>query len=557
MFKKTSDKSQLGVFSHPGSFLTDRSERYYEEQGAWHNLFRSQVTFRIEESLFEPLYAKKTGSPNASVRIMVAMMILKEANGWSDSQLYEQCRFNLLVRRSLGLINLDDPIPTESTYYLFRKRIVEHEREGNANLLEATFTAVTKGQATDFQVSGRRIRMDSKLLGSNIAFLSRYELVHESLRLFCDKTSLSRLEGSLPAEQMDLLKSLLAEKGNKVVYRNSSEEVRGRLIELGRLAYRLLEIFKGSCSPHYQMMARLFAEQFEVDEQKLVMARAKESISATSLQSPHDTDAHYRNKDGHQVKGYSVNVTESCEKEGLNLISSVEVKQADAADNGFLEKGLLQAEEVFGEAVENIHADGAYHSPSNQELVGQKNATLILNAIQGPKGRYDLKLNEDGTLTVTDLQTATTIEALRMKNAEKWRIKTAKHYRYFTIKQIRVCELRKKIAAIPGQILNIRNNVEATIFQLGYHYPNDKTRYRGLIKHKMWANTRCLWVNFVRILKYRLKREQKTNLQSIIRPILMPESFKNQFVAKAKVALSIKFINRHLRFPKTQIATLY
>jgi hypothetical protein len=250
-------------------------------------------------------------------------------------------------------------------------------------------------------------------------------------------------------------------------------------------------------------------------------------------------------------------VTESCEKEGLNLISSVEVKQADAADNGFLEKGLLQAEEVFGEAVENIHADGAYHSPSNQELVGQKNATLILNAIQGPKGRYDLKLNEDGTLTVTDLQTATTIEALRMKNAEKWRIKTAKHYRYFTIKQIRVCELRKKIAAIPGQILNIRNNVEATIFQLGYHYPNDKTRYRGLIKHKMWANTRCLWVNFVRILKYRLKREQKTNLQSIIRPILMPESFENQFVAKAKVALSIKFINRYLRFPKTQIATLY
>jgi len=44
--------------------------------------------------------------------------------------------------------------------------------------------------------------------------------------------------------------------------------------------------------------------------------------------------------------------------------------------------------------------------------------------------------------------------------------------------------------------------VEATIFQLGYHYSNDKSRYRGLIKHKMWANARCLWINFVRILNY-------------------------------------------------------
>ena len=78
---------------------------------------------------------------------------------------------------------MDDPIPTESTYYLFGKRIVEHERQGNPNLLEETFTAVTKGQAKDFQVSGRSIRMDSKLLGSNIVWLSRYELVHESLRL--------------------------------------------------------------------------------------------------------------------------------------------------------------------------------------------------------------------------------------------------------------------------------------------------------------------------------------------------------------------------------------
>ncbi|MDR1905033.1 MAG: hypothetical protein LBQ88_22480, partial [Treponema sp.] len=36
-------------------------------------------------------------------------------------------------------------------------------------------------------------------------------------------------------------------------------------------------------------------------------------------------------------------------------------------------------------------------------------------------------------------------------------------------------------------------------FQLGYHYRADKSRYRGLAKHRMWAISRCLWVNFRRI----------------------------------------------------------
>ncbi|WP_234995087.1 hypothetical protein, partial [Alkalitalea saponilacus] len=49
-----------------------------------------------------------------------------------------------------------------------------------------------------------------------------------------------------------------------------------------------------------------------------------------------------------------------------------------------------------------------------------------------------------------------------------------------------------------------------TIFQLGYHYSNAKSRYRGVIKHQMWANIRCLWVNFVRILKYTKQLCQRT-----------------------------------------------
>ena len=63
-------------------------------------------------------------------------------------------------------------------------------------------------------------------------------------------------------------------------------------------------------------------------------------------------------------------------------------------------------------------------------------------------------------------------------------------------------EIRKQIEETPIETLQKRNNVEATIFQLAYHYSNAKSSYRSQIKHQMWANIRCLWVNFVRILKY-------------------------------------------------------
>lgn len=552
MFRKTSQKQQMGLFTSPDSLLNGRSERFYGENGSWHNLFRAQVTLRVEESLFEPLYSSENGSPNASIRVMVTMMILKEANRWSDSQLFEQCRFNLLVRSALGLLNMDDPIPSESTYYLFRKRIVEHERQGNPNLLEETFTAVTKGQAKEFQVSGRSIRMDSKLLGSNIAWLSRYELIHETLRLFCSRAGIAKLESRLSPTETDLVKSLLSEGGNKVVYRCSGEEISTRLTDLGMLAYRLVKEFEGSPESHYATVSRLFEEQFEVSGQKTVIPRPKESITADSVQSPHDTDCHYRDKDGNRVKGYSVNVTESCDKEGLNLISGVAVKKADAADNGFLEKGIAQAGEVFGDPAEKIHADGAYHSPANQEFVAKKNAELILSAIQGAKGRYDLEMGENGTMTVKDLQTASAVEALRMEKTGKWRIRTDGHYRYFSDKELNACLLRKKLAAIPRKVLNIRNNVEATIFQLGYHYPNDKTRYRGIIKHRMWANIRCLWVNFVRILKHVLKKEPATGFQSETGAVLPSGSIKNRYLVLIR-EFKTRFITKPNLFSKTRI----
>ena len=183
----------------------------------------------------------------------------------------------------------------------------------------------------------------------------------------------------------------------------------------------------------------------------------------------------------------------------------VDVRVVSTADNDFLQNGVNGTKELFTETVKNIHTDGAYHSTDNQQFCKNENADLLINAIQGAKARFDLEKNEEGELTVTDTHNGEIIPATKLKNKDKWRINVGSTYKYFTAKAITASALKRKIAAIPQEVLNIRNNVEATIFQLGYHYPNDKTRYRGLIKHKMWANIRCMWVNFVRIANYLTK----------------------------------------------------
>ncbi|WP_037373928.1 hypothetical protein, partial [Salinimicrobium xinjiangense] len=73
--------------------------------------------------------------------------------------------------------------------------------------------------------------------------------------------------------------------------------------------------------------------------------------------------------------------------------------------------------------------------------------------------------------------------------------------KYFTRNAVECYFLRKAIKEIPVEEKQRRNNVEATIFQFVVNIRNKKTKYRGLIKNRMWAFARGMWINLVRIAK--------------------------------------------------------
>ena len=69
----------------------------------------------------------------------------------------------------------------------------------------------------------------------------------------------------------------------------------------------------------------------------------------------------YRNKDGQKVKGYSINITESCDGDKpLNLIGHVDVRKASTYDVAFFQDDIEKSQEVFPDKIEAAHADGAY-----------------------------------------------------------------------------------------------------------------------------------------------------------------------------------------------------
>lgn len=511
MFRKSTKERQIDAFGSVTTLLPDNATDTYNDLNHWHNQFRQEITHLIDESAYKALFNEKMGAPNASIRLLVSMMIIKEAFGWSDSQLYEQCQFNLLVRGALGLVNMNDALPAMSTYYLLRKRIYEYNRLTGEDMLEKTFVQITREQIKQFDVNGRKIRMDSKLIGSNIAYYSRYEIIHQTLNRFYK--SLGNLgQTRLTSTERQQLDELTVEEPNKTVYRSTKEEIQGRLQLIGVLIYNLLNTFTGQTSEDYQLLQRVFDEQYKVIEDQKVQLRPKEEIASGSVQSPHDPDSAFRQKGEQRVKGYSVNITETTSDKGLDLITSVLVEPANTADKDFVQPAIEATAEVTGQQVETVYLDGAFQSPGNDEFC--EDIDMVFTGLQSNASRYDLNMTPGG-LMVTDTQTgirtlATMAKKLKNSKEDRWVINTAEGRIYFGQKAIRTSELRHIMKNRPVEETRKRNNVEATVFQVAFPLKNSKSKYRGLIKQRSWAFCRCLYVNLVRIIKFTKQTCQRT-----------------------------------------------
>ena len=505
MYKKSRTAKTPSLFRGVTQHMDDRKLRDLSEENAWYNVFFREITSGVDENVFKPLYSSINGRPNASIRILVSMIIMKEGHNWTDEQLYENCRYNIAVMRALGLTNISDEVPVASTYYDFKSRLVAHHKETGQNLFESLFQSITSKQIKKYNVSGRSIRMDSKLIQSNIRIGSQLHKVLQATQVF-QKSLCDGCEKKIRKKNdREFIEQIMSKSVTNHLYGMTGDEKSEWLRKLGFLLRKMVNIYKDADSKYYQQICQIYKEHYTEtgDKDQPSRPKDKDEMKAGGLQSMHDPDATYRTKgrgtNRQQVSGYSSNITETTEGE-LRLITDVQVENATQSDSNYLELAAKNTAQLTAQQIEQVHTDGGYDSIENRlrfsEHIGDE---WHLAKCIGGKG-YEFETREDGTILIYSPYSKKWQKAT-MSRGGRYRIRLnnrSTKYRYFKKEQVEAGIALRRVR--PEKIdKGIRANAESTINQVFHTLKAGKSKYRGLLKHKIFVTARSLWVNSKRI----------------------------------------------------------
>ena len=230
-------------------------------------------------SALEKCYCAQNGRVALEPVLMLGTSILQFLDGVPDRQAVEMLRYhagwNFALNRQLG-----DEVFHPSSLVNFRNRLEEHQQSA----LGFTLILAALEQAGLVSRQSRQ-RLDSTQIFGRVARMSRLDCVRESLRL-----ALQELEGALTPEARPIFWLGLWERyvESQTDYRAGSETLARKLAESGTDAWQLLEWLREparcalAAGQQVQLLARVFAEQFELPGGQAVPAPKEKIVVAAS-----------------------------------------------------------------------------------------------------------------------------------------------------------------------------------------------------------------------------------------------------------------------------------
>jgi hypothetical protein len=227
-------------------------------RNSWAEIFRQRILPLIDEEVFRDAFHEDNGRPNKSIRLLVALHLLKEWDDLTDQQVLDQLEFNLQWHYALAL-EPDTAHLCQKTLHNFRVKLTLSERA------QQMFEAITRGLVEMDGLDVGRQRLDSTHVISNIAVLTRLGLFVETVTNF-----LKDLRRSCPDKLVELdsgyVKRYLEREGYFADAKR--KQARRRLSAVSTDVYRLVQAFahdKVVCElESYRLLVRLFEEQCEV-----------------------------------------------------------------------------------------------------------------------------------------------------------------------------------------------------------------------------------------------------------------------------------------------------
>lgn len=369
---------------------------------SWSGVFFREFFSRIDEQPFEVLYVDFPSRPNAPINELVSLEFLKDGHDWTDEEMYDHYLFDLQTRHALGLDQLGEAHFDMRTVYNFRQRLSRYMQEQGINLLDQAFEQVTDEQIEAYGLKTEKQRMDSTMLASNIRHRGRLQLLVEVLQ-----RTHRMLSEEEQVQYAEMFAPYLQGHAGQYIYRLKREEYTSHIQQIGSVMKHLLEEMRSAHAQElaYQVLERVFREHFKVETEAVTAIEAKE-LSSSSLQSPDDLEATYREKRGVGYQGYVANLSETCDPHNpLQLITKVQVAPNTTDDSQLLAEALSNLKERTD--LDTMYTDGGFGGPRADPVLHQHQVELVQTAIRGREpdpekfnlSNFEIRLNSEGKPT--------------------------------------------------------------------------------------------------------------------------------------------------------------
>lgn len=514
MFRKNTKHLQETLFGFRDNLQKKQRQELdkSEESRFYEIIFRN-----INEEDFECLYSETDSRPNAPVNALVSSLILIQKKSYTYEEFFNNLHFNLLTKTALGLPQIDNIPFCPATLFNFQNRLNAHYVQTGENLLEKAFDRLTLNQIKELKIKTDIQRTDSFFAASNIRNYSRLQLLVEVL------IRLSRVLNERDSAYFEeLLEPYVGSTSENYIYKLKASDIPHRLKEIALLYYILNKKLRAkyySGQSAFQIFKRVYKEQFTVKSKK-ASPKNPDELTSSSLQSPDDIDATYRNKNGKKSKGQSINIFETAHPENqINLLTDVCARANNVNDDKILHERIDTLKEKIPD-LEELHTDAAYGSSGNDKKLEELQVTQVQTGIKGPAAAVEIqieRINKQCYQVGCPHQRVFSKPGKRREkacfdlnvcsvcplsgNCPAIKSKNARTY-YFTEKDYLRKRRLSRINQIPAERRKLRNNVEATVAEFTRKMPNRKLKVRGYFKTALFAYTAAIAINFGRIFRY-------------------------------------------------------
>lgn len=454
--------------------------------------FYDLVFANINEFDFRVLYSDQASRPNTPVNVLVSAIILKEHKGISYDELMESIMFDLRYKVALGLTEIDKLPFSRSTLFNFQNRILAHQESTGVDLIEKIFDRLSADQLKMLSLKTNIQRTDSTLISSNIRKYSRIQLLIEVL------IRLNRILEKADIEHIgNLLTEYIKDGSEQYVYGIKPDNLPRELTKLGQIYHTIHSHICENSSYHnkkaFVNFMRVYQEHFVIVNEQLVPKESKQ-LNSSTLQSPDDSDATFRQKKDKQSRGFSLNVVETANPDNpIQLITDIAVTANNVDDSIILNQRLDIIKEKTP-ALEELHTDGGYGGSDNDFKMNELGINQVTTAVRGRECEIEKKIEKVSeqpdvyTVECPEQKVVSTPTPQRHKARfdlnicrqcplkDKCQIFKQKGRFYFGHEDYLLSRRNNNIKNIPAQRQKLRPNVEATMNQFKVRTKNGKNK---------------------------------------------------------------------------------